>query len=215
MKIAVLSESPVDEAAVRVLAEGLLEVKTTVVRFPEPMRGWKSVLNSVRPALLHLHYHTDADGLIVTLDSDESPVHVSGHEELDAAKARCRLCRLRSGVSDVQAGLQSRRGRGLVKTAVGLAVPALEAWLLVGREKHMSETAWMQGLQTGRFAHTKKGLKQKVYGTDRPPLAFAEKRAIEMAQRLVEEEKLKLLEDNFPNGFGALADDVRAWKTPD
>jgi hypothetical protein len=54
-------------------------------------------------------------------------------------------------------------------------------------------------------------LKQSVYGTERPPLAHEETRAVEHTRRLVEESKLDLLEKLFPSGFGALANEVRNW----
>ena len=81
MKIAVLSESTADEAAVSILIEALLKTRLEVIRFPEPpSRGWRGVLNAVELVLRHLHYRTDADALVVTLDSDESPVHRKEHE---------------------------------------------------------------------------------------------------------------------------------------
>ena len=214
MKVAVLSESPADEAAVRILIQGLLAAEIEEVSFPAPKtRGWKGVLNSVRPALYYLHYSTDADALVVTLDSDESPVHQKGHDLPDRAEKKCRLCQLRSIVADVQSQLRSRSGRGPIKTALGLAVPAVEAWYLVGLGRDVTETAWIQTRQTGRPPYTKAQLKQRVYGTEKPSLALERQRAIEETRRLVEQEKLGLLEKSFPSGFAALADDVRGWST--
>lgn len=62
MKIAVLSESPADEAAVSILIEGLLGVCMTRVPLPTPgTRGWKGTFNAVALALRHLHYRTDEE----------------------------------------------------------------------------------------------------------------------------------------------------------
>jgi hypothetical protein len=67
MKVAILSESPADEAAIRILVDGLLATETEPVPVPTPgTRGYRAVLNSVRPALNHLHYLTDADALVLT-----------------------------------------------------------------------------------------------------------------------------------------------------
>lgn len=212
MKVAVLSESPADEAAVGILVAGLLGIETERVPLPDPKtRGWKAVLNSVRPALFHLHYQTDADALVVTLDSDESPPHQKGHDQPGGADRTCRLCRLRDIVGQVQTLLRPRQGRGPIKTALGLAVPAIEAWYLAGSDRRVTESAWIHALQSGSLPYTKNNLKQKVYGTEKPSLAHEQTCAIEHVLRLVQEQKLASLEQLFPSGFGSLADDVRGW----
>ena len=76
MKIAVLSESTADEAAIAVLVGGLAGTTIERVAFPEPStRGWRGVLKSVEPVLRYVHYRTDAEALVVAVDSDESPIH--------------------------------------------------------------------------------------------------------------------------------------------
>jgi len=213
MKIAVLSESPADEAAVFILVEGLLRIETVRVPLPAPKtRGWRAVFDSVSPALHHLHYGTDAEALIITLDSDESPVHKLGHDHPDAADFECRLCQLRTIVARIQSRLRPRQGRGPIKTALGLAVPAVEAWYLTGLDPHVTESAWVLALHSGKLPYTKRNLKQGVYGVERPSLVLEQKRAVEHAKRLVDEQKLDLLEKLFPNGFGALANNVRSWQ---
>ncbi len=212
MKVAVLSESPADDAAVRILVEGLLGEKTEHVPLPSPKaRGWYTVLNSVRPALTHLHYHIDAYALVLTLDSDETPVHRREHEQPDNADAKCRLCKLRAKEAEVQSQLRAREGRGPIKVALGLAVPAIEAWWLVGRDPHVTEATWIEALQTRKFPYTRNDLKQQLYGTEKPQLSLEEKYMAEQAGRLVQEQKIDLLEKYFPGGFGTLADDVRGW----
>jgi len=76
MKLAVLSESPADEAAVRVLVEGLCGANLEFLESPSPRtRGWQGVVNFAETVLRHLHYRTLAEGLVCILDSDESPIH--------------------------------------------------------------------------------------------------------------------------------------------
>lgn len=94
---------------------------------------------------------------------------------------------------------------------MGLAVPAIEAWYLAGLDPHVTETAWIVGMQSRRPPFTKAKLKQDVYGTDRPSLALETECAVKQARRLAEPGNLELLEKNFPGGFGALAGDVRSW----
>jgi hypothetical protein len=212
MKVAVLSESSADEAAIRILVQGLLGSTTQAVLSPPPRtRGWKAVLTDVEIILKHLHYRTDADALAVVLDSDESPAHQKGHDSPGARDGKCRLCQLRATVAAVQSGLRPRQGRGPVKTALGLAVPAIEAWLLAGRDPHITESAWIQAIQSGSLPYTKNGLKQKAYGTDRPGQVMQTNLAVEHARGLVDGGKLGLLEGFFPSGFGAFANDMRGW----
>lgn len=53
-----------------------------------------------------------------------------------------------------------------LKIAIGLAVPAMEAWLRCGQDADISEATWAEGLQTHRYPCDKRVLKQRVYGTD-------------------------------------------------
>ena len=72
MKLALLSESPADEAALSVLVGYVLGAPFTRVQPTLRARGWPSV-EQVLPAILrHLHFNTEADGLIVVVDSDDS-----------------------------------------------------------------------------------------------------------------------------------------------
>ncbi|MFH1922028.1 MAG: hypothetical protein ABIP48_19355 [Planctomycetota bacterium] len=161
--------------------------------------------------LKHLHYRTDADGLVVVVDSDRSPVHQQSHTEPGKTDEKCRLCQMAKIVADVQNELRPRpRGRP-VKIALGLAVPQIEAWYLTGHDPHVSEAAWIVGLQSGKLPYTSDSLKESVYGTDEPLLALETVRATEEAERIVREGKLPLVEQLFPGGFGALANDVRSW----
>ena len=109
MKIAVLSESSADEAAISILVEGLLGANFQRVLMPAPKtRGWQGVLAGVDPALRYLHYCTDADALVVTLDSDLSPVHRREHAQPGADHAECRLCQLSKTIGIVQGCLRPR-----------------------------------------------------------------------------------------------------------
>lgn len=210
MKVAILSESPADEAAVRVLVDGILGRQTQPVSlFPLQTRGLSAVFDILPVVLKHLHYRTDAEAFVVVVDSDNSPVHMDAHEQLGGTDEKCRLCRLRQVVVQAQAQLRPIPSRSTTKIALGLAVPAVGAWYRCGRDPHVSEAAWIVGLQSGSFAYTKLRLKQDVYGTDRPSLTLETQRATEEARRLIQ--NLTLLENLFPSGFGLLARDVRSW----
>jgi hypothetical protein len=161
--------------------------------------------------LRHLHFRTDAEALVVVLDSDRSQVHEVKECESATSRRKCRLCQMAEIVADVQNTLRPREVYGPLRTGLGLAVPQIEAWYLSGRDPHVSETAWIVGLQSGQPPYTSQSLKAKVYGTDDPSLELETRCAKEEAQRIVNEGRLPLLEQLFPGGFGALANDVRNW----
>jgi hypothetical protein len=210
MRVAVLSESPADEAAIRIILNSVLGVETRPVTSP-PLRsrGWPSVLRVLPTVMKHLHYQTDADALVVVVDSDDSPVHRAEHESPGGEEGRCRLCQLRHTARIESGRLRPVPGREAIRTAVGLAVPAVEAWYLCGVDARVNEATWVGGLQEGRTAYTRSELKEAVYGTDRPSIQIETLRAVEAAKRLANNlDELQLL---FPNGFGAFARDVKSW----
>ncbi len=212
MKVAILSESGADEAAIRVFVEGLLGLKTEAPSdLPPEGGGWSAVMKSLEAVLKHLHYHSDVAGLVVVVDSDRTTVHDAARCEPPQPGHACRLCLLKAIVQGVQHQLSPRSGLPPLKTALGLAVPQIEAWYLVGRDPHVSEATWNNARKDGKFAYTPNQLKQKVYGTDRPSLDPETETAAREARRIVDGGNLPGLEELFPAGFGALAADVRNW----
>ena len=208
MKVAILSESPADEAAVHVLTDGMLGEDIELVspkQFQTRSGGWPSVLN-IAPSLIKcLHYQTDAEALVVVVDSNDSPVHSPAHDEAGGFDQQCRLCRLRRVTTHTVNHLPPRPHAAALRTAIGIAVPAVEAWYLFGKDPHVSEAAWV----TGAAGYTRLTLKKSVYGTSRPTLLLETQVAVTEAQRLTEQ--LDGLEQHFPAGFGALAEDIRGW----
>jgi hypothetical protein len=212
MKIAVLSESPADDVAIRILVEGLLDSPTEAVpSFPRSRDyGWPAVLRIAKNVVNHVYYRTDADGLVISVDSDDSPVHRESADR-KVCDAKCRICQLRSVVANVVQELRAIPGRTMIRTAIGIAVPSLEAWYRCGIDPHVSEATWIHALRDQSFPYDRIRLKLAVYGNDRPSLVLATSRATEIARQLVP--RLNELEGLFPNGFGALARDVRGWRS--
>lgn len=210
MKVAVLGESAADESAIEILARAILGRPTEPVAGPRlRSRGWPSVANDLPTVIKHLYYRTDAEGLIVVVDSNSSPVHELAHEEQSGANPGCRLCRLQEVASVTIAQLRPVPARMTPKTAIGLAVPAIEAWYQSGIDPHVTEANWLQSARRGAPPYSTPQLKQAVYGTDRPPLDLERQRAVEEATRLARD--LEPLESAFPNGFGHLARALRVW----
>ena len=210
MKLAILSESPADEAALHVLVGYVLGGSFTTGQSALRARGWPSV-EQVLPAIIrHLHFNTDADGLVVVVDSDDSPVHTPDHEAPGYYHPYCRVCRLRAVFRRTSKNLPPAHGRDRVLRAVGICVPALEAWLLCGRDTSITEQAWLDGQAANRPPYTRRELKWKVYGTERPSLQHEMRRMVQEVSR--HQGDVRRLENDFPNGFGALARDLREMK---
>lgn len=210
MKVAILSESTADEAAIRILIDQLLGHKTEAV-VPHRMRsrGWPYTRQVLPAFIKYLHYRTDADAFAVVVDSDDSPVHEKAHEASGKQDERCRLCQLRARYDQVVAQLKPIPNRSVIKAAIGLAVPAIEAWLLCDKDPHVSEAAWVNGMKQNRPPYTRPQLKQSLYGSDRPPHSQMLTHMTKAAQRLTCD--MVSLEGHFPAGFGVFASQVRDW----
>ena len=98
--------------------------------------------------------------------------------------------------------------RSRLKTAIGLAIPAIEAWYRYQLDPHAIEADLIRRPDAGTRA-LRNQLKQDVYGTNQPGSEMSIARAMEEATRLVQ--ILDDFERLFPNGFGALARDIRSW----
>ena len=207
MKVALLSESPADEMALRVFVAAVLKEAPDFILPGFRARGWPNVAQLMPAVLRHLHFNTETEVLVVVVDSDDSVVHTSEHDRPDYFHPHCRMCHLRSVHRQTTKKFPRANGRERVLRTVGVAVPAIEAWYLYGRDASVSEAAWLSGQQSGRLPYTRSQLKQRVYGTDRPSLPQETACAVREAER--QRADLRRLEHDFP-GFAALADDLRA-----
>ncbi|WP_404421482.1 hypothetical protein [Nibricoccus sp. IMCC34717] len=210
LKLAVLSESPADEFALQTVIPGIVR---RAVRF-EPLvlraRGWPSVLQVLPAVARHLHFTTDVDALVVGVDSDDSPVHDETHERKDYFHPQCRLCQLRATFRQATKRLPPAHGRERLLRGIGVAVPAIEAWYLCGEDQGVTEAAWREGRESGRLPYTRKDLKWRAYGTDRPSLEMEITKARQAMGRHYRDSRR--LENDFL-GFRLLADDLRVIAT--
>jgi hypothetical protein len=171
MNVALLSESPADEAALRELVTGVLRVRPRFIAPGFRARGWPNVAQLLPAVIRHLHFNTDADALVVTVDADDSVVHGAAHERPGYFHPHCRMCQLRAVHRQTTKKLPPARGRERLLRAVGVAVPAIEAWYLCGRDPAVTEAAWVEGNARGARPYSRAELKLRVYATDRPSLA--------------------------------------------
>ena len=207
MKVALLSESPADEAALRILVGAVLRTPPQFVSPGFRARGWPNVAQLVPAVIRHLHFNTDTDALVVVADSDDSVVHTADHDRPSYVHPHCRMCQLRAAFRQTAKKLPPARGRERVLRGIGVAVPAIEAWYLCGRDTSVSEQRWIDGQANGRQPYSRAELKLRVYGTDRPSLPHETRCALHEVIR--HRRDSRRLEHDFP-GFAALAADLRA-----
>jgi hypothetical protein len=207
MNVALLSESPADEAALRVLVEAVIGAPPHFLGHGFRARGWPNVGQILPAVIRHLHFNTATDVLVVVVDADDSVVHTSDHDRPNYFHPQCRMCQLRAVFRQTSKRLPPAHGRTQVLRGLGIAVPAIEAWYLCGRDPSVSEAAWLTGQASGKPPYTRAELKWRVYGTDRPSLPHEIRCALHEVERLRRDSRR--LENDFP-GFGALAGDLRA-----
>jgi hypothetical protein len=210
MKVAYFAESPADQAALTILTEAILGQKTeSALHDGLRKRGWNAVVSVLPVVLRQLHYHSDAEGLVLILDSDNSQPHQAEHESTPIPN--CRLCKLRRIAKETLARVRPRTHVPALKLAFGLAVPTIEAWLLCGVDSHVTEAAWANGLKErpGRMPYSKGSLKRQLYGSSHPSLSVETEAMKAAAERLTRD--LTIIEHLFPSGFGALARALRNW----
>jgi hypothetical protein len=212
MKIAFFSESTADEAALKILVAGILGEKIEDTDLPNSIiQRSSSYVDKLLPIVIKaVYYNSDAEALVVVSDSDDKPVHTLEHEQNENDK--CRLCQLRKAANDTIRRIRLIEGRGVIKVAIGIPVPAIEAWYLIGKNPRVGEASWIRRQNGEAVGYDRIKLKEEAYKTSRPSIELEIKCAAGEAKRIVENELLKDLEDAFPQGFGNLANEIRRWK---
>ena len=214
MNVAILSESPADEAALAVLVAAILKQPLQPIQSGLRARGWPNVVQVLPAVIRHLHFNTPVDGLVVVVDSDDSVVHTQEHEAPGYFHPQCRLCQVRAvfrrTVKKLPLRPRAARRKSAVLRCVGVAVPAIEAWYLCGRAPDVTESAWILGQARGLPPYSRRELKWRVYGTDRPTLPLEIRCALAEVRR--QGGDLRRLEADVPGGFGPLARDLRGWR---
>ena len=210
MRVAYFAESPADQAALTIFTEAILGHATTPISHSGLVhRGWPSVRTVLPAVLKELHYHSDAEGFVLVVDSNGSTPHEPTHDLVNARESKCRLCQLRLMATETLRQVRPRSSQPALKIALGLAVPAIEAWLLCGVNTQVSEATWINGRNQNQSPYSTSGLKEQLYGTSHPSLAMAAETMKREAARV--SQKLSTIEKVFPQGFGSLAADIRSW----
>jgi hypothetical protein len=212
MKVAIVAESPADEAALSRLVTELVQAPIEVIPVAVRHGSWPRIKLVLPNVIAEVYYHTDAEGIVVVVDSDDSPIHDVKHDPGDPANAGCRFCSLSQIVARTQSQLAQRPFPGDLQVALGMAVPSIEAWLLCGVDHQVSEASWVNERRQNRIPYSRPDLKRRLYGTDRPSLDHETAIVIREANRLVSGQ-LDVLAQHFPSGFGSFASQLRQWRS--
>jgi len=207
MKIAFFSESSADEASLKIFVAGILGKEIEPISLPNKIiqRSSSGVDKYLPNVLRAVYYWTDAEALVVVSDSDDTPVHIAEHETRE--NLSCRLCQLRRAVTETLSKIKDEK---TFRVAIGVPVPAIEAWYLCLANPHVGEASWIRKQNGEKINYDRKSLKLELYGNNRPPIEILTKKAIEAAQELVN--NFEHFERLFPSGFGSLINEVRSWK---
>lgn len=206
MKIAVVSESRVDEAAIKIIIDAIIGIETEVVSLRPRPGGWSQIFIKLPKIVETLYYSMpDVRGLIVVMDSDDETPHQPSHDQPQGESSDCRLCQARSILRRALAGIKKQPNRPTLKIGTGLAVPEIEAWYRCGVDPRVNEAAWIRKLKGEDVGYDRRSLKLDTYGSHRTDTLAA----IEAAKRIAG--NLELLARLFPHGFGSLVRDVRGW----
>ena len=214
MKIAIFSEFTTDENVLKILVEGIIGEEIEIVPYPNKLQSRGSGVPRDVPAVLSsVYYNTEAEFLIIVRDSDDTPIHKKDHDEPNNKEIeKCRFCELHKIVESALEHLTHKQGKENFKVAIGVAVPAIEAWLLCGVNPHASEATWINKQKEKGFNlySNRKKLKAALYGSNISSDKTKVERGMESAKRLAQ--NIEQLETFFPDGFGSLANEVRSWK---
>jgi hypothetical protein len=211
MKIAFFGESPADQAALMVFTEGILGEPPELVDMSLEGHGVTGVLNALAGVFRGVYYNSDAEGLVVAVDNDDTELHDADHDKTGEGREDCRFCQIRKAIAQAKKHLRPKPGRRQLKVAIGVAVPAIEAWYLMSKEYQVGEAAWRAGLAANQRPFTRPKLKEMVYGTSRPSLELETEFATKEARRIIN--NINAIETAFPIGFGLMASEIRSWKS--
>lgn len=196
MKIGYYCESPADRAALAAFTEGILGVPPEPISMDLEAHSVPGFFSALAGVFRGVHFNSDAEGLIIVVDCDNTEPHKPAHNMPGGGGERCRLCQIHNVIAQTRKHLKPRQGRPELKVAIGLAVSAIEAWYLAG-------------LAAGQRPFATPQLKKQIYSTERPSLELETECAVTEARRIIQQ--IEKIEVAFPDGFGSMAQEIRLW----
>ena len=168
MKIGFYCESPADQAALAVFVEGILGEPPEPINMDIEGHGVTGVLSTLDGVIRGVYYNSDADGLVIVVGGERHRIAQQRNLRCCKLAERCRMCQLRKIIAGPESVEGHTRAYCLEGVAVGLTVPAIEAWYLVGKNHEVGEALLdCPVVRRNRRPFTSQ-LKQEIYGTERP-----------------------------------------------
>ena len=109
MKIGFYCESPVDRAALAVFTEGILGSAPEPINIDLEAHSVPGFFKTLGGVFRGVHYTSDAEGLVVVVDADNTEMHDPAHDTLPRVAERCRLCEVRTIIARAKNELKPRQ----------------------------------------------------------------------------------------------------------
>src|SRR5947209_19557544 len=111
MKIGYYCESPADAAALAVFTEGILGAPPEPINMDLEAHSVPGFFSALDGVFRGVHFNSDAEGLIVVVDCDNTELHDPAHDTPQGAAEDCRLCKVRKITTKARKQLRPRLGR--------------------------------------------------------------------------------------------------------
>src|SRR2546421_2481223 len=92
MKIGYYCESPADRAALAVFTEGILREPPEPINMDLEAHSVPGFFSALGGVFRGVHYNSDAEGLVVVVDCDDTDLHDPAHDTPGGGGENCRIC---------------------------------------------------------------------------------------------------------------------------
>ncbi|MCY3022682.1 MAG: hypothetical protein NTW87_27195 [Planctomycetota bacterium] len=197
MKIAYLVEDQSDFAVINVLVRRILNEEPEAI-YRERRPGGVTGVRGNLVAVAWEAWHSETNGVVVVVDNDGAlPLHEPAHLAAQKTQADkgCNYCQLVTSLPELPGGPPLPP----LRFAIGVAVQALEAWLLFGADRKQEREPEKLDRRV---------LKQKLYGAQRLPRP----QRLAVGKPIAENVKLDELSQACPS-FSYFAESVRQLRS--
>lgn len=157
IELAILSESPADEAGLLAFAAALIgQPCSASEQLVFRARGWPAIVRQLEPVVAGLACWAQPTALLVVADGNGST--------LEEAASECRMRQLREAATRAEKRFLQAGRR--VPVLVGVAYPTIEAWWLAAQDSGLGEAGWDNRGRPGGATYTKPDLKRALYGSE-------------------------------------------------
>src|SRR5690242_14724227 len=118
MRVGYYVESPADRAALEVFTAGLLGEPPEPINLDLEAHSVPGFFSALDGVFRGVHYNSDADGLIVVVDCDDTDVHDPANDKPAGCGERCRLCQARKIIGRARQQLKTRPGKQELRVAI-------------------------------------------------------------------------------------------------